>query len=196
MPSRLPSEPPQSPAPQPSKRWKLDDEMRGILPDHIEEKIALIGRMEAEHHEAEGASHRIARFITITLGRPLASTITALLIASWILLNLAFGRMGISPLDAPPFQWLELVVSICSLFVIFVVLATQQRDDELAQLHQRLALQLAISAEQKAAKTIQLLEQLRQDHPAIPDRKDDEAVVMSRPTNPEVVLNAIKSEHP
>jgi hypothetical protein len=82
MPSRLPSEPPQSPAPQPSKRWKLDDEMRGILPDHIEEKIALIGRMEAEHHEAEGASHRIARFITITLGRPLASTIAALLIAS------------------------------------------------------------------------------------------------------------------
>ena len=77
-----------------------------------------------------------------------------------------------------------------------MVLATQRRDDELAQLNQRLILQLAMLSEQKAAKTIQLLEQLRKDHPSIPDRQDEEASVMAQPTDPEVVLKAIKPELP
>jgi head-tail adaptor len=65
---------------------------------------------------------------------------------------------------------------------------------ELTQLNQRLTLQLAILAEQKAAKTIELLERLRKDHPAIPDHHDEEASAMAQPTSPEAVLNAIKSE--
>jgi uncharacterized membrane protein len=74
-----------------------------------------------------------------------------------------------------------------------VVLSTQRRDEELAQLHQQLTLQLALLGEQKTAKLIALVEALRRDHPAIPDRIDAEAQAMAQPANPEAVLDAINA---
>jgi uncharacterized membrane protein len=136
----------------------------------------------------------MTRLITAGLGNPFSIGLTVTAIAAWLVLNLAIEVRGGHPIDPPPFQWLELVVSICALLVVFVVLATQRRDDELARLNQRLTLQLAIVAEQKAAKTIELLQQLRKDHPSIPDHKDDEATAMAQPTNPHDVVRAIKSE--
>ena len=172
----------------------FEDASSDSLPDPIRTTIKSIGRIHAEHHEGASSSHKLARTVTVTLGNPRVVGIVILAIFGWGLLNLAIEVLGGRPLDPPPFQWLELLVSICSLLVVFVVLATQQRDEELTGLNQRLTLQLAILAEQKAAKTIELLEQLRKDHPAIPNRHDDEAAAMAQPTNPEAVLNAIKSE--
>jgi uncharacterized membrane protein len=51
---------------------------------------------------------------------------------------------------------------------------------------------LAILSEQKTAKIISLLEELRQDHPDIHDRIDDEAAAMSEPADPQSVLETIK----
>lgn len=164
------------------------------LPDPIRATIKSIGRIHTQHHEGASSSHRIARLVTVTLGNPLVIGIAVAVMAGWALLNIAIDTVGGRPFDPPPFQWLELMVSICSLLVVFVVLATQQRDEELTQLNQRLILQLAILSEQKAAKTIELLEQLRKDHPTIPDRQDDEANAMAKPTDPEAVMDAIKSE--
>jgi uncharacterized membrane protein len=126
--------------------------------------------------------------VTVTLGNPLVIGIAITAIVIWALLNLGIDIFGGRSFDPSPFQWLELLVSICSLLVVFVVLATQQRDEELTQLNQRLTLQLAILAEQKAAKTIELLEQLRKDHPAILDRQDNEAEAMAKPTDPVFLL--------
>jgi uncharacterized membrane protein len=50
-----------------------------------------------------------------------------------------------------------------------------------------------VLSEQKAAKIISLLEELRQDHPEIHDRIDHEAAAMSEPTDPQSVLEIIKS---
>jgi uncharacterized membrane protein len=169
----------------------FEDVSSDSLPDPIRTTIKSIGRIHAEHHEGASSSHKLARLITVTLGNPLVLGIVILAIVGWVLLNLALDFFGGRPPDPPPFQWLELFVSIGSLLVVFVVLATQQRDEELTQLNQRLTLQLAILAEQKAAKTIELLERLRKDHPAIPDRHDEQAHAMAQPTNPEAVLNAI-----
>jgi uncharacterized membrane protein len=52
--------------------------------------------------------------------------------------------------------------------------------------------ELAILSEQKAAKIISLLEELRQDHPEIRNRVDSEATAMSAPTAPQSVLEVIK----
>ena len=58
--------------------------------------------------------------------------------------------------------------------------------------HEHLTLELAILSEQKTAKIISLLEELRVDHPDIHDRIDDEAAAMSAPTDPRSVLETIK----
>jgi uncharacterized membrane protein len=172
----------------------FDDVARENLPDPIRSTISAIGRIHAEHNDRASAPHRWARGITLALGNPLAVGVVTVAVVGWVLLNVTAEMWGGWSFDPAPFQWLELLVSIGALLVVLVVLATQQRDDELQQLNQRLILQLAILAEQKAAKTIQLLEELRRDHPAIPERKDEEANLMARPTDPEAVLKAIKSD--
>jgi uncharacterized membrane protein len=58
--------------------------------------------------------------------------------------------------------------------------------------HEQLTLELAILSEQKAAKIISLLEELRQDHPEIHNRVDHEAAAMSAPADPKSVLESIK----
>jgi uncharacterized membrane protein len=72
------------------------------------------------------------------------------------------------------------------------ILATQRREDELANRHEQLTLELAMLSEQKAAKIILLLEELRQDHPEIQDRVDKEAVAMSSPADSRSILEALK----
>ena len=70
--------------------------------------------------------------------------------------------------------------------------AQQRRDDQLASHREQMTLQLGILSEQKAAKIIQLLEELRRDHPSIHNRLDSEAHAMSTPANPQTVLKALK----
>ena len=53
-------------------------------------------------------------------------------------------------------------------------------------------MELVITNEQKTAKVIQLLEELRRDMPQVENRHDAEAVAMAQPANPEVMLEAIK----
>jgi uncharacterized membrane protein len=54
--------------------------------------------------------------------------------------------------------------------------------------------QLALLAEQRTAKLIALLEALRKDDPAIPDRIDAEAQAMAEPADTEAVLDAMHAK--
>jgi uncharacterized membrane protein len=76
-----------------------------------------------------------------------------------------------------------------------LILSTQRRDDELTSYREQLTLELAILGEQKSAKIIELLEELRRDDPTIRNRIDHDAVAMSAPADPQAVLDAIKDSH-
>lgn len=58
--------------------------------------------------------------------------------ASWISLNLLAGALGYRPIDSSPFSGLEVAVSLVSLFMVILILTTQWREDQLAQLHEQL----------------------------------------------------------
>ncbi len=58
-----------------------------------------------------------------------------------------------------------------------------------------ITLELAILGEQKSAKIIELLEEMRRDDPSLRDRVDHEAAAMSTPADPQAVLDAIKDSH-
>jgi uncharacterized membrane protein len=79
--------------------------------------------------------------------------------------------------------------------MVILILATQQREYQLAQLREQLTLELAILNEQKTAKVIQLLEESRRDNPLIRNRVDQEAEAMAQPANPQSVLDAINDTH-
>jgi uncharacterized membrane protein len=167
---------------------------RPVLPNHIEETLRAMVRLRARHDESASVPHRVAETIIRVMTRPLFVSALAALVGGWVLLNLGLKAAGLTPLDPPPFAWLNDAVSLLSLFVVIVVLSTQRRDEELAQLHQQLTLQLALLGEQKTAKLIALVEALRRDHPAIPDRIDAEAQAMAQPANPEAVLDALNAK--
>jgi uncharacterized membrane protein len=94
--------------------------------------------------------------------------------------------------DPPPFQWLQGAMTLISLFMVFLILGAQKHEDALNRHRDLLALELAILSEQKTAKVIQLLEELRRDSPQIHDRVDREAEKLAQPANPQSVLDAIK----
>jgi len=103
--------------------------------------------------------------------------------------------LGYRPIDSPPFSWLADAVSLLSLYMVVLILATQRREDQLAQHRELLILELAILSEQKTAKVIQLLEEVRRDSPLLRSRVDQEAQAMAQPADPQSVLDVIKEAH-
>ena len=165
------------------------------LPAHIEETIRSIARLHAEHHQNATPVQRAVDHITALIGRPGFLGVLAVIVASWISLNLLAAALGYRPIDPPPFPGLGLAVSLVSLYIVVLILATQRREYQLAQLREQLTLELAILSEQKTAKVIQLLEESRRDNPLIRNRVDQEAEAMAQPADPQSVLHAIKETH-
>jgi uncharacterized membrane protein len=130
--------------------------------------------------------------VTAKAGSPGFAVVLTVLVASWIGLNCLLLAFGKRPIDEPPFYWMQGAVALSALYMTVFILATQRREDELANRHEQLTLELAMLSEQKAAKIISLLEQLRQDHPDIQDRVDKEAVAMSSPADSRSILEALK----
>ena len=166
-----------------------------LLPVHIEETIRSIARLHAEHHQNATSLQRAVDRITGLLGRPRFIGALTVVGAGWISLNLLAAALGYRPIDPPPFSGLGLAVSLVSLYLVVLILATQRREYQLAQLREQLTLELAILSEQKTAKVIQLLEESRRDNPLIRNRIDQEADAMAQPADPQSVLNAIKETH-
>jgi uncharacterized membrane protein len=76
--------------------------------------------------------------------------------------------------------------------MVIMILATQRREDLLAQRREMLILELALLSEQKTAKVIQLLEESRFDNPLIRNRIDREAEAVAQPSDPNSMLDVIR----
>jgi uncharacterized membrane protein len=162
------------------------------LPDHTEETIRAIAALRAEHHEKATPLERALDRTTALLSRPWFIGMITAIVAGWIGLNLVTPAFGVRPLDPPPFSWLAGAVSLVSLYMVVLILATQRREDQLAQHREMLILELALLSEQKTAKVIQLLEESRRDNPFIRNRVDPAADTMAQPVDPNSVLDVIK----
>jgi uncharacterized membrane protein len=72
------------------------------------------------------------------------------------------------------------------------VLVRQTRQENFAEQRSQLMLQLNLLSEQKIAKMIALLEELRADLPDVADRHDPEAEMMQEAADPIAVLAALQ----
>src|SRR5580692_6250042 len=151
-----------------------------ILPDHIDETVQAIGRLHIEHRRGSTGLQQVVERLTRFLSRPRAAGFFAGAVLSWIVANLALKGLGAPWFDAPPFAALQSLASVGALFMTVFILITQRREDELSELREQLTLQLAMLSEQKSAKLIELLEELRRDLPNVHNRLDAEAASFSR----------------
>ena len=166
-----------------------------ILPTHIEDTIRSIAQLHAEHHRNATALQRVVDRLTAFVGRPRFIGLLTGAAILWIGGNLVVGVLGRAPFDPPPFAWFDGAVSLGALYITVLILTTQRREDQLAQHREQLTLELAILSEQKTAKVIELLEEMRRDSPSLRNRVDEEAAAMAVPADPQSVLEAIKESH-
>jgi uncharacterized membrane protein len=161
-------------------------------PTHIDHTVQAIARLRVEHdRRASPLQRRLERF-TARAGSPGFVILLTLLVTSWIGLNCVLLAVGKRPIDEPPFYWMQGAVALAALYMTVFILTTQRREDELGGRHEQLTLELAMLSEQKAAKIISLLEELREDHPEVRNRVDKEAAAMSSPTDSRSILEALK----
>ena len=74
-----------------------------------------------------------------------------------------------------------------------VILITQNRQGKLAERREQLELQMSMLTEQRTAKIIDLLEELRRDLPSVQNRVDLEAEALTKTVDPHEVLAAFES---
>jgi uncharacterized membrane protein len=165
---------------------------RPVFAHHIEDAIRSITQLDIEHHGRATRQQRLVEHTTELLGRPWFLGAASVVIVGWTAYNSLAPLLGRTPFDPAPFAWLSTAVSLCAFFVVVLILITQRREEELARHHARLTLQLTIQGEQKTAKVIALLEELRRDSPSVRNRVDDEADAMAETEDPNKLLDAIK----
>lgn len=161
------------------------------LPDPIGQSIEAITAFHAQEAQNISAHQRLLEQIAEFFGRPafFYCALTGLII--WIFGD-AINEIGILPLQLPPFQWLDQGLDAAALLISTGVLIRQTRQENFAEQRTQLMLQLNLLSEQKIAKVIALIEELRADLPNVIDRYDPEADVMQNATDPIEVLETLQ----
>jgi uncharacterized membrane protein len=173
------------------KTTKPNIKTASTFPNHIENTVQAIAKLHIAHAKRATRIERIVERVVHLIGRPKFVGYITLAIAGWIFSNLGIGWLGLQAWDPPPFNWLQGTVTLIALYITSLILITQQRDDQLAAHREQITLQIAIMSEQKSAKIIQLLEEMRRDDDGLCNRVDTEAAEMSLPADPQAMLNAI-----
>jgi uncharacterized membrane protein len=168
---------------------------RPSLPSHIETTVQSIADLHLQHHREASSVQRTLNQITRFIGRPRFVGLITLVFGAWVGVNLTLHLWGHTAFDPPPFAWLEVAATLLSVYIALLILITQRHENKLTMQRERLSLELGILADQKTAKIIQLLEELRRDHPQIADRINVEAAEMARPVDTQAVVKAIKESH-
>jgi uncharacterized membrane protein len=163
-----------------------------ILPVHIEQTVQAIARLHAEHHRNATPLQRIVDRATAVVAHPSFIVVVTVAVLAWIVGNLLAVRLGGMRLDGPAFPWLQGAGELAAIYITTLVLMSQRRKDELSELREQLTLELAIMTEQKGAKVIALIEEMRRDNPLIANRVDLQADAMSMPADPTAVIEAFK----
>ncbi len=164
------------------------------LPIHVDANVQAIARLHAAHANSATPAERVLESIMAFLGRPAFAGTLTVFVFGWIAIDL-WRPHGGAAFDPPPFPWLGIILALLAVYMTAVVLIVQRRAQRLGDHREQLMLQLALLSDQKTAKLIALLEELRRDDPLIRNRPDHLAAELTRPANPETVLDAIRESH-
>ena len=163
----------------------------GSEPDQISRNIEAILEFYARQEERISRSQRMLEAISGFVGQPLFLAFILLFVALWMLANAGLPQFAILEFDPAPYIWLQGIVGLGALLTATAVLARQNRLAGLAEQRAHLDLKLTLLTEQKAAKLIDLLEELRRDLPNVRNRHDPEAAALQQSMNPDQVLAAL-----
>ncbi|MEH2241244.1 DUF1003 domain-containing protein [Nostoc sp.] len=159
------------------------------LPDAIAKNIEAISLLHTQEVRDIPTHQRILEAIATFFGRSTFMYSLLLILAMWI-----FGSFldPFLPFDLPSFSWSGQGLDAAALVISTGVLVRQTRQENFAEQRAQLMLQLNLLSEQKIAKIIALLEELRNDLPDVINRHDSEAELMREAADPIAVLEALQ----
>jgi uncharacterized membrane protein len=169
----------------------LGQPVAGSERDQISQNIDAVLGFYTREEQKISRSQRLLERITEVIGSPIFLGIILLFVALWIFANEIMPSLGMVAFDPEPFVWLQGMVGLSALLTTTVVLGKQNRLAKLEEQRAHLDLKVNLLTEQKAAKLIDLLEELRRDLPNVKNRHDSEAIALQKSMNPELVLAAL-----
>lgn len=161
------------------------------LPQHLVNNIEAIIALHAQYEESVPGHQRILEKISAAFGKPWFLYAEILFFTTWGICS-HLANIGVLAWEFPRFDLHEQGIDVASLLISTGVLIYQARQEEMGTKNSHLMLQLNLLTEQKVAKLIALVEELRSDLPNVKDRHDPEAEVMQQRTDPQVVLDILQ----
>jgi uncharacterized membrane protein len=153
--------------------------------------------MQRKEDEGRTLSDRVSDAITRFSGSMTFVYFHVLWFGLWILVNVGLFRLPfVGEFDAFPFGLLTMVVSLEAIFLSTFVLISQNRMARLAEKRAELDLHVNMLAEQKAAKTLEMLDHLTRQLDQVSRRftfkPDPEVEALKVSPEPGDVLQAIE----
>ena len=164
----------------------------GDRPSHLDQNIDSVLEVQKREWDQRAPSQRVVDRVSRYIGRPLYLIVLLGFVVAWIAINSLVPRWGVAPVDPFPYPLLEGFLTLAALISTTIVLIAQNRQTRLEQQHMHIALQLNLTTEQKVAKVINLIEELRRDLPMVKNRYDAQAETFSEKTDALQVLSAIE----
>ncbi len=162
-----------------------------VCADRID-RVETMASLRVRSDKSASWHQRRMEHVTAQLGQPASFYLILAFATLWTGMNLAALHFGAHPFDPPPFAWLQGIVGLGALLMTSVILITQNRRSAEAEQRAQLDLQVNLLAEQKIAKLIALLEELRRDTPTVHNRVDRIAEAMEEPVDASAVLSALQ----
>ncbi len=154
----------------------------------VQEHADTIADIHREVISGLSAHQRGVERLTAWLGRPRTLYVIVAVILGWSAANLLAARGW----DPSPFPLLQGLVSAAALVTTTMVLITQNRLSRHNERRAQLDLHINLLAEQRSAKLIALIEELRRDSPSVKDRHDPEAEALQQPSDARDVLATLE----
>jgi uncharacterized membrane protein len=169
----------------------------GDLPAPTKENLELLEKFDDRQPDIPGLQRAIER-ISAFFGSPAYFIFSIAFIAGWAIINAWGAYAGWQHVDAPPFQWLQGIVSSNALVLTVAVLIRQTRMSAIAEHRSHLDLQINLLTEQKVTRVLQLVDEIQRElkdaRGAPVERPHEHMEEMTKPADPHAILDAIKQK--
>jgi uncharacterized membrane protein len=162
-----------------------------VLPEQILKNINTIISLQAQQERQIPIHYHVLEKIASAFGQPWFLYAEIVFFLAWGT-GSHLATIGLLSADFPRFDLRDQGIDVASLLISTGVLIHQTRQEKLSDERSHLILQLNLLTDQKIAKLIALVEELRVDLPNVRDRYDFEAEMMQQATDPQVVLDILQ----
>ena len=166
-------------------------DLDALIPEQIVKNVEAITNHQERYQEKATPAQKVLEKIVSIFGRPEFLYFQIGFFAIWEICG-HLVDLGILPVSFPQFDLREQWLDLASLFISTGVLVYENRQEKVSEERSHLMLQLNLITEQKIAKLISLVEELRTDLPNVKNRNDEEAELMKQATDPQVILEVIQ----